>query len=207
LDPPTFPARRARAPGKREATKAQNRALILDAARRVFREQGYDPVTVRDIIGATGLASGTFYNYYKSKEEVFQALRDASALKVRPLLRDARRAATSAEEFVRGNFRTFFEFMARERADEGARGEAVPRMRLDTPEVVVGFNELREDIEAAISVKLMPPTDAAYLAAAMIGIAFEVAQVMLERNPQDIDGATDFATHLAMGGLSSAHLA
>ena len=60
--------------GKREETKAQNRAVILDAARRVFAEMGFAAATVRDIIRATPLASGTFYNYFKSKEEVFQAI-------------------------------------------------------------------------------------------------------------------------------------
>ena len=54
-------------PGKRERTKVANRQAILDAAREVFGELGYDAATVRDIIRRTGLASGTFYNYYKSK--------------------------------------------------------------------------------------------------------------------------------------------
>ena len=35
--------------GKREQTKAANRAAILDAARRVFSQIGYGAATVRDI--------------------------------------------------------------------------------------------------------------------------------------------------------------
>ena len=66
-------------PGKRERTKTANRQAILDAAREVFGELGYDAATVRDIIRRTGLASGTFYNYYKSKEEVFDEVREAFA--------------------------------------------------------------------------------------------------------------------------------
>ncbi|MDE3115692.1 MAG: helix-turn-helix transcriptional regulator, partial [Pseudomonadota bacterium] len=66
--------------GKREQTKAQNRHIILQAAHQVFAELGYGATTVRDIIRATPLASGTFYNYFKSKEEVFQAIQDESAL-------------------------------------------------------------------------------------------------------------------------------
>src|SRR6185436_1007303 len=54
--------------GKREQTKVQNRQAILDAARDVFGEKGYEAATVRDIIRRTGLAAGTFYNYYRSKE-------------------------------------------------------------------------------------------------------------------------------------------
>src|ERR1700748_2211487 len=95
--------------GKREQTKVLNRNLILDAARQVFAELGYGATTVRDIIRATPLASGTFYNYFQSKEEVFQAIRDDVALTIRPKLRDARNRAKSIEEFISATFLTFFE--------------------------------------------------------------------------------------------------
>src|SRR5580693_9353699 len=85
--------------GKREQTKVQNRQMILEAARDVFAELGFGATTVRDIIRATPLASGTFYNYFKSKEEVFQAIRDETALIIRPKLRDERMKARTIEEF------------------------------------------------------------------------------------------------------------
>ena len=94
--------------GRREQTKAQNRQLILDAARHVFAELGYGAATVRDIIRATPLASGTFYNYFKSKEEVFQAIQDESALRIRPRLHEQRAKAQTIEEFISSTFRTFF---------------------------------------------------------------------------------------------------
>ena len=62
--------------GKREQTKVQNRQMILEAARGVFAEMGYGAATVRDIIRATPLASGTFYNYFQSKDELAAALLD-----------------------------------------------------------------------------------------------------------------------------------
>ena len=73
-------------PGKREQTKLANRQAILDAARAVFRELGYEAATVRDIIRRTGLSVGAFYNYYRSKEEVFAALADDGARRFRPIL-------------------------------------------------------------------------------------------------------------------------
>src|SRR6185503_2110799 len=72
------------------------------AARNVFADLGYGATTVRDIIRATELASGTFYNYFKSKEEVFQALQDETALRVRPRLRSERIRARNFEEFITG---------------------------------------------------------------------------------------------------------
>src|ERR1700743_2876936 len=106
----------ARAPaklnGKREQTKNQNRETILQAARQVFAELGYGATTVRDIIRATPLASGTFYNYFKSKEEVYQAIQDEVALAIRPRPREERKNARSVDEFISGTFLTFMRFVA-----------------------------------------------------------------------------------------------
>src|ERR1700742_3736532 len=127
--------------GKREQTKQQTRQMILEAARGVFAEMGYGAATVRDIIRATSLASGTFYNYFKSKEEIYQAIRDEAALAIRPQLREERRQAKSVEEFISGTFRTFFEFVASDRIDfRTIRHSAdTTRVRVDTPEIIAGF--------------------------------------------------------------------
>src|SRR5476651_1275437 len=106
-----------KAGGRRELSKIQNRQVILSAARQVFAEMGFGAATVRDIIRATPLASGTFYNYFKSKEEVYQAIRDEVALAIRPRLRETRAQAETLEDFISGSFRTFFEFAAQSRAE------------------------------------------------------------------------------------------
>lgn len=49
---------------------AENRQLILEAASRLFRERGYDAVTVADVMKAAGLTHGGFYGYFKSKDEL-----------------------------------------------------------------------------------------------------------------------------------------
>jgi AcrR family transcriptional regulator len=189
--------------GKREKTKAQNRHLILEAARRVFAELGYGATTVRDIIRATPLASGTFYNYFRSKEEVFQAIRDESALQIRPRLREERVRAGTIEEFISGSFRTFFDYVATDQANFHAirRNTDTIRVRMDTPEVIAGFDELREDIETAIAKGLFPPVDADFLMASIVGVAFEVGERMLLRDDIDPPAAAAFATALFMGGV------
>jgi AcrR family transcriptional regulator len=49
---------------------------ILDAAEKLFAERGYEAATVNDILDAVKIAKGTFYYYFKSKEEVLDALID-----------------------------------------------------------------------------------------------------------------------------------
>ena len=189
--------------GKREQTKILNRQLILDAARQVFAELGYGAATVRDIIRATPLASGTFYNYFKSKEEVYQAIRDEVALAIRPRLHDERMKASSVEEFISCTFRTFFEYVSDDRVNFRTIRHAADttRVRMDTPEVIAGFEELREDIERAISKGLFPPVDPDLLMAAIVGVAFEVAERMLKSAPHDPKSAANFATALFLGGV------
>ena len=51
---------------------AINRQAILKAASRLFRERGYDAVTVADVMNAAGLTHGGFYGYFKSKDELIE---------------------------------------------------------------------------------------------------------------------------------------
>lgn len=47
---------------------------ILDTSERLFIMQGYDKTTINDILKEIGIAKGTFYHYFKSKEEVMDAM-------------------------------------------------------------------------------------------------------------------------------------
>jgi len=194
-----------KARGKREETKASNRQAIIDAARTVFADLGYGATTVRYIIRATELASGTFYNYFKSKEEVFQALQDETALRVRPRLRSERIRARNFEEFITGTFRSYFDFVKNDQTTFIAvrRHREIPRVRIDTPEVIAGFDELKADIENAIENGVLPPADADLMMAAMVGVAFEVAHQMLTRDDVSADDAAKFATALFLGGVQA----
>jgi AcrR family transcriptional regulator len=49
---------------------------ILDAAEKLFAVKGYEAATVNDILSAVNIAKGTFYYYFKSKEDVLDAIID-----------------------------------------------------------------------------------------------------------------------------------
>lgn len=46
---------------------------IIKAAAVLFSEKGYEACSVNDILNAVGIAKGTFYYYFKSKEDVLDA--------------------------------------------------------------------------------------------------------------------------------------
>lgn len=52
------------------------RTVILDAALRTFARRGYPDTKVAEIASEAGVAEGTLYNYFQSKEELLLALFD-----------------------------------------------------------------------------------------------------------------------------------
>ena len=190
-------------PGKREQTKLANRPAILDAARETFGELGYEAATVRDIIRRTGLSVGAFYNYYRSKEEVFEALADDGARRFRPILHAPDGQATDCASSPRGAILAYVRFIASEQENWNAKRtsqEMVPHHR-NTPEMLAVFEEVRTAFADVMERGLAPRVDLDYLATACIAMAREVGEAMLERQPVDTEAAADFCVRLILGGL------
>ncbi|MBR2798020.1 MAG: TetR/AcrR family transcriptional regulator [Clostridia bacterium] len=55
------------------------RVQILDAAEKLFFEQGYDRTSVQDILGALQMSKGGFYHYFDAKDSVLRAVSERRA--------------------------------------------------------------------------------------------------------------------------------
>jgi AcrR family transcriptional regulator len=53
---------------------AERKAEIMDAAWELFNKKGYDQTSVNEILLKAGIAKGTFYYYFKSKEEILNSV-------------------------------------------------------------------------------------------------------------------------------------
>jgi AcrR family transcriptional regulator len=104
------PARKPRA-GRRaweQARQEQTRAALVDAATTVFVRDGFAPTTIVAITEEAGVSNGTFYNYFRTKEEILRAVIERihasfyagtpSALDAPPLDRPRRRRKHSYDE-------------------------------------------------------------------------------------------------------------
>jgi AcrR family transcriptional regulator len=193
------------APGRRERTKAANRAAILEAALEVFGELGYDAASVRDVVRRTDLASGTFYNYFPDKEAIFRALVERTGDEARRRVRSARTRARSAREFVEGGYRAYFEFIVEDPATFAflRRNAATIPAFFGDRVVPQGAGELAEDLRAAMARGELPEVDVDYCAHAMIAAGLELGARLMERDPPDVEGATRFATELFLGGMAA----
>ena len=192
--------------GRREERKAQNRAKLLVAARKVFAEKGYGEATARDIVRETDLASGTFYNYFEDKQDAFMALLDEMGEKGRALVRAQRQdTKLSLEERIASAYRAYFEWAVAEDDlfEVFRRNAGVIALLPDREPFELGISELIEDITAWAEAGDIPQADYEYLAIAGVGIGFQIATHLVEGDPPDVDGATRFCTRMFMGGVKA----
>jgi AcrR family transcriptional regulator len=74
------------------------RSEILQSALQLFREEGFEKVTVESIAKKSGIAKGSFYNYFKSKEDVYEAVVSSVASQTLELTKEILDGAGSPKE-------------------------------------------------------------------------------------------------------------
>lgn len=85
----------------RAVQKAEKRSAILEGAIRVFAEKGFFNATVAEVARAAGVADGTIYLYFKSKDELLLSVFDEKMEQLCAEAREAIAGATSAAEALR----------------------------------------------------------------------------------------------------------
>jgi len=96
----------------RQARSTDKRRKLLDAARVLFREKGYDATSIQDITSQAGTAAGAFYIYFRSKQQLLVVLMNElmerlAALELRP--RPDEDMQSALRDFVAALFRTDLE--------------------------------------------------------------------------------------------------
>ncbi|HEY8208380.1 MAG TPA: helix-turn-helix domain-containing protein, partial [Myxococcaceae bacterium] len=77
---------------KDERERGQKKELLMEAAKRCFLLHGYRRTSIDDVAQEAGVAKGTVYLYFRSKEEIF---REVSAAVIHKYLTEAEKAAAS----------------------------------------------------------------------------------------------------------------
>ena len=191
----------AEASGRREANKAANRAAILDAARSVFTEMGYGAATVRDIVRPTGLATGTFYNYFPDKESVFAELVAGIVEEARGRVRAARQEASDPVSFIADAFHAYFSYVSEEPETAAflRRNVGTIRMYFGDEAMGAGVAELQEDLDAAVERGLLPPHETRLMAPMMFGAGLEIGFRILDDPTIGADEAVSFLREVYLG--------
>jgi len=193
---------------KREKNKINNKSIIIKAGIEIFLKKGISQTTVRDIIRNTDLASGTFYNYFKSKEEVLIAALDESAIEIGQELRARRKKAKNLEEFVYSQIRPFFDF-ARDHSEifmiMSSNLNDVQAFSVETPMMTLELESLKEDIIIGIEEKILPDVDPDYFCSVIQSVAEGIAFTLVRKSmsTEDIDSAVKFCTNFIVAGIRS----
>lgn len=111
-----FPSRVAPAPGPprlREQNKERKRAALVRAGRTLFTQRGFDETTTRAIAAKAGVASGTFFLYFREKRDLlFHLFEQEISGVVEKALASAPRGASLVDRLVHG-FGALFAHYAR----------------------------------------------------------------------------------------------
>lgn len=100
---------------RRQALTEFREAEILGAARKVFGEHGFAAATIEMIAAAAGVAKGTLYLYYPSKEEIFWTALSSGFRSVFERSKQEIGRAEGTEAKIRAALRVRFEYW---RSDE-----------------------------------------------------------------------------------------
>lgn len=81
--------------------RQRTRTALLEAARALIREQGYEKTTLEDVARRAGMTTGAIYGNFKNREELFIALGQAYWAPIRPKITAGASFAEAMEALAR----------------------------------------------------------------------------------------------------------
>ena len=190
--------------GVRETNKSKNRRLILEAGIKVFIAKGVAETTVRDIIRSTGLASGTFYNYFKSKEDVLVAIFDDFAKEIGKNIRIDDTQPSNFEDFLRIKVTRFFKFVSSKPEIYmimSNNHNLANNFSINTPQIILEIDYLKEEIKDGIKKGIFPNFDVDLFALVIRPITDAVAQEMIAQKKININKYTEKCINFLIRGI------
>lgn len=191
---------------KEDVVEEFRKQTICDAAMRVVARKGINDVTVQDIADEAGVAKGTIYIYFKSRDEILATTMDGATEQLLEKLSAAcqscrgfrdvleRRVRTQLQHFEEN--RDFFRMylaMAEPLGEKRLRKHATYRAYLA---------QLEELLREAIARKEIRDAGVERLAVAISSVVRDIVlHRMIEREPPPLDEDVSFAVDFIMRGI------
>jgi AcrR family transcriptional regulator/predicted DNA-binding transcriptional regulator AlpA len=194
-----------------EADKApavKRRQQIREAARRVFLEKGYQQARIEDITTAAGVSTGTFYIYFKDKQELFMEIIDEltrnTVASFEAMIEEEddfqKRAVTTAQYYIE-NYEYFSGIINQLR---GMMASTAPSAR---EKFVALHNQMADpiagEIRAAIADGLIRDVDPELLARAIMGMVEFLAIFLSFNRHYTTPQVIPFMIDLIMNGIGA----
>jgi len=181
--------------------KEARRKKLLSGAIRIFGRKGYHATTVPMIVRAANSSVGSFYFYFRNKEDVFAAALEALGEQISSALNEAIRAAgPDVLAQMSAAVKALVGFLAKnpeearilivESSGLGTRLEAVRRRVIESH---------TRSVEGALRTlaNRLPPQDAAVVASCWVGAVYEAVYRWLGQAPQERPPAEHLAEAIA----------
>jgi len=150
------------------------RRQILDGARRAFLSNGFDAASMNEIARAAGVSKGTLYVYFKSKEELFEAIVEAQICEQGQQIFNLDHNADIETELTRLG-RAFSQFMSRPGGVSELRtiiaiADRMPQLgaRFLRAGPAYGIEKLSQYLEEKVAAGILEPHDCEVSAAQFI---------------------------------------
>lgn len=192
---------------KTQLKKDLKRAHILLTAVKVFSIKGYHHTTVKDVVDEAGISVGTFYFYFKNKEDLFSEMYDEVSTKFLEMLLEA---YSKFENQIDEGFSKAITYFLRiiDHSRPLAKIMLIESVGLNSNferkrgEVTQSFaNITAEYFELMLEKKLIKATDSNLWALAFIGTLYNVIMKWLQTEP--IFPLTDYAYGLSVYNLQA----
>ena len=97
---------------KREQNKVIVRERLINEALQLFSEKGFEQTTVADIVVASGIGRGTFYNYFPDVKSIFDAVIDELIYEIQMLATESRKEAKGIYGLMYASFKSYLDFVS-----------------------------------------------------------------------------------------------
>jgi len=180
---------------------------ICDAAMRVVARKGLSSVTVQDIADEAGVAKGTIYIYFQSRNEILQRTMDNATENLIQKLATACRECRGFREILEQRVRTQIEHFEDNRDFFRlylAMAEPFGERRLKKhPTYQTYLAQVERLVREAIAHGEIRDTNIERLAIAIASVVRDIVlHRMIEREPPPVDDDVQFAVDFIMRGIA-----
>lgn len=191
-----------------EVRRAEQRALLVDAASHVFARDGFASSSVASILAASGLSRGTFYRHFDDLRAVFAAAQDVAAKTLLDRIEEAHRSAEGPVERLRAVVAAYLELCAAHgditrmfHREALVSGQHYAELRARNLGRIAALfrSDLRSAAEQGL-VRRVP--DELTLHAVIVGIEGAAMYLLEQHREQELPAAAEPLTRLALRAFS-----
>tara|TARA_B100000941_G_C28322764_1_gene457390 strand:+ start:135 stop:749 length:615 start_codon:yes stop_codon:yes gene_type:complete len=192
---------------KRQLNKKHNKESLIISARQVFAQKGFENASVREIVLNAKLGSGTFYNYFEDKFDIFLIINGRLVNEFSDyFLREIEKVKTF-NELVRTAFNCWFSWILNEEENyqfiKNNKKYVLDLKWLsqNSKEYRVFNKKLFEIVIQMSKTIKFPQNDISFMVTSIIAVCINLGDEMLERDDVELHDASKFAAKLFLEGL------